>query len=62
MSVNSPSQETSVTPEPEQQFRLFARLVEHMTSRPLLPGNSLVAAGDRRRSLPCHAGSDRISD
>jgi cardiolipin synthase len=42
MSVNSPSQETSVTPEPEQQFRLFARLVEHVTSRPLLPGNSLV--------------------
>ena len=40
MSVNSPSQET-VTPEPEQ-FRLFARLVERVSSRPLLPGNSLV--------------------
>ena len=32
MSVNSASQETSVTPEPEQ-FRLFARLVEHVSSR-----------------------------
>jgi cardiolipin synthase A/B len=51
MSVNSPAQETSVTPEPEQ-FRLFARLVEQVSSRPLLPGNSLVPLVNGAEAYP----------
>ena len=51
MSVNSASQETSVTPEPEQ-FRLFARLVEQVSSRPLLPGNSLVPLVNGAEAYP----------
>jgi cardiolipin synthase len=51
MSVNSPAKETSVTHEPEQ-FRLFARLVKQVSSRPLLPGNSLVPLVNGAEAYP----------
>ena len=50
-SVGSPSPETSFRPE-EENFRLFAQLVERMTARPLLPGNLLVPLVDGVEAYP----------
>jgi cardiolipin synthase A/B len=51
ISVDSASPETSVAPEPEE-FRLLARLVEHVSSRPLLPGNNLAALVNGAEAYP----------